>query len=89
MLVFRDDAVDTVEELSTIYFAIDARFPIDSNCKLRIDFPSDQPYTTDLAVISGDDSIVKTEGSSSITPNSASNYIEFTGCVDYIDESKS
>lgn len=72
-----------------IYFVLDVSFPIDANCKMRITFPTEEPYTTDLTMLYGDDSIVKTIGSTSITASASSNYIEYTGCDNYIDESKS
>lgn len=49
----RSDGVTTVNELSQAYIYFKLNLPVDASCQIRIDFPSDQPLTTDLTTISG------------------------------------
>ncbi|CDW77580.1 UNKNOWN [Stylonychia lemnae] len=86
--IYRYDGVMTVEETSILNFVLSLSFPVDASCRLRIDFPTDQPLTSDLVNIFGDESIIKTEGSTSIT-NSAPTYFTYDGCPNFISTTQS
>lgn len=49
----RKDTVTTVNELSTGLVIFDLNLHMETNCRLRIDFPADQPLTSDLTSIFG------------------------------------
>ncbi|CDW83721.1 UNKNOWN [Stylonychia lemnae] len=87
-IIYRYDQVNTIEEASILNFVLGLSFPIDADCRLRIDFPSDQPVTSDLVTILGDESIVRTEGTTSFT-NSVQNYIALDGCPNFIQTTQS
>jgi len=79
--VSRSDGITTVDELSTIitYFELD--LPTDSNCRFRINFPSDMPVTVDIASVVGSDLFGST--TSYVTIDTTNNYLELDGCTSY------
>lgn len=79
----RTDGITEVGEKSEGDVVFGVNLPVDANCRLKIVFPSDQPLTSDLTLVSGV-GVIDTSGYTAPSSiNIASNYIYVDGCPSY------
>ena len=79
--ITRTDGITTVEESTegSVYFSL--VLPVDTDCRLKIVFPTDSPLTSSLTAVSGSGIF---DGTTSFATKSISgNYINLDGCSSY------
>lgn len=79
----RVDTMTTVGELSTVKFYFNLDLPVDSNCRIKVVFPSDMPITTGLTELTSEGILTATLAPPTYF-DEASNSFYIDGCDSYV-----